>query len=206
MSDVVTSAPATTQAEVTATSPDAQEASAASGAEGQAASTQNGQEPQAQGEAAAEQAFALKLPENALLDASHVEDLALFAKELGLKPEQAQAQLEREHTLFADLVEAQAQAKDEQTKAWFEEVKNDRELGGEAFKENAEFVRRAVETFFDKETRAIFDQTGLGNHPGLFRGFLKLSKLIANDKLVQSSNQVSGEKSAAELLYGPNKN
>jgi hypothetical protein len=146
--------------------------------------------------------YELKLPEGSLLDQTAIDRIAQIAKEHKLSNEEAQGELEREHEAVASFVEGQQAAFQKQTQAWFETCQNDKDVGGVAFKENAEIAKRAIEHFFDGETKKILNETGWGNHPDLFKGFVKLGRMLSDDKLVMPQSQGGGQRSKAEILYG----
>lgn len=151
--------------------------------------------------------YELKMPEGSLLDPSRIEQIAQFAKEQEMSNEEAQGVLEAEHEAVASFVEGQQAAFEKQTQAWFEECQNDKDVGGAAFKENAEVAKRAIDYLFDAETKKILNETGWGNHPSLFKGFVRLGRMLKEDNLVLSSQPAPGsKKSKEEVLYGSSNN
>jgi len=151
----------------------------------------------------AEVKYDLKLPEKSPLDAAHVEKIAAFAKERGFSQEQAQAVLERESAIVAEQAERQKAAVAEKVNSWLPMAKTDKEIGGEAFAQNAEIAKRVVERFGTPEFKQALNETGLGNHPELVRVFVRIGKQMTEDQLVLPGSQVRSEpKGAAEVLYG----
>jgi hypothetical protein len=166
------------------------------------------EKPRAEAQAPSEQKpavpekYDLKLPEGSSLDASYVEKVASYAKEQKLSNEQAQAVLERENTAVATYVESQKDQLKKQTETWVESLRGDKELGGEAFKENVELAKRVVHRFGSEEFRKTLSETGLGNHPELVRVFARIGKEMAEDKLVHPGSQSGGKKSLESIFYG----
>jgi hypothetical protein len=147
--------------------------------------------------------YDLKLPEGSLLDAGRIEEIALLAKEKGLSNEQAQLVLEREHAAVASFAERQMEQLKERQSEWIEAVKNDKELGGEALKENVEFAKRAIERFGSEALKNELNTSRLGDHPEVVRVFAKIGRAMANDSFVHAGAQATGKKrSHAEVLYG----
>jgi len=145
----------------------------------------------------------LKLPENSTLDPKVVDEVVSFAKEQKLTQAQAQAILERENNAVASYAQAQEnQLKEVSNGVWLEELKNDKELGGEKFKENIHIAGQAFARYSTPEFTALMKKTGLGNHPELNRIFFKIGKEMANDKLVQGGKVPNGTKSIVDRLYG----
>lgn len=148
--------------------------------------------------------YDLKLPEGSQLDAARVEKIASFAKERGLSNEQAQVILERESSAVNEHVEAQ-KAQFEQRKAgWMSEIQADKEIGGEAFKENAERAKRVVDRFGSDTFKKILNDTGLGNHPELVRLFSRIGKDMAEDRMVLPNASSSGEAKRIQDVFYPN--
>lgn len=138
--------------------------------------------------------YDIKLPKDSKLDGKVIEDVASFAKANGLSNEKAQAILERESTRFAAYVEeAQAQQmkqiEDEQ-KAWIEELKTDKEIGGEKLPKTVELTKRFLEKVAPKGMVELLDQTGIGNNPMFIRFVMNAIKAgnFAEDTMVSGAS------------------
>jgi len=58
-------------------------------------------------------------------------------------------------------------------------------------------------SFFDDEAKEIFKRSGIGNHPGILRGFAKIGRSMGEHKFVDGKPAGVGEvKSLEELMYG----
>lgn len=146
--------------------------------------------------------YDLKLPKDSALDEGVVDEIAEFAKEQGLSNDQAQNILEREDKAVKEYANAQVEGLKEKSTQWVEEAKNDKELGGENFKENVEHAHRALEKFGSKQLKDTLESTGLGNHPELVRVFSRIGKAMADDTIVRPGSEGSKQKSAEEIMYG----
>ena len=164
-------------------------------------------------EEAGTEEYEISLPEGSSLDPVHAEEIATLATELGLDGEQAQAWLNRESEIVADMLEnaytivnEQSQAAmDEVSSEWLEQVKNDPEIGGDKLAESAELSKRFVESYFPKELQDWLDETGFGGHPEAIRGFYKaaLDLGIGGDGFEKGNAAGQAKKkSDAELFYG----
>lgn len=146
--------------------------------------------------------YELKLPEGSVLKPSDIERVSSYAKEQGLSQDQAQKVLELEHAAtasYAKALDAEFKAKQE---SWIQTSTNDPEIGGAAFKENAELAYRAVQKFATPEFVKALETTGLGNHPELVRTFLRIGKAMGSDSLVRpGSSDPVGKRSVADILY-----
>lgn len=153
------------------------------------------------------EAYDLKLPKDSLLDQAKLADVASYAKAKGLTNEEAQEVLERENASIAAYVDTQKKQQEEawekQKEEWVTEWKNDKEIGGEEFKKNAELAKRIVDRFGDAAFKEELNRTGFGNHPGLGRLLVKLGKAMSEDQLVIPGASPVGveKKSLAEVLY-----
>lgn len=146
--------------------------------------------------------YDLKLPKDSALSEAHLEKLSVYAKEKGLSNEQAQSLLERESQAVSDYVTNLKETQSKMTETWFEQAKGDKEIGGEAFKQNAELAKRVVSRFGTDDFKKELNKTGLGNHPELLRVFSRIGKAMSEDQLVIPGVQAGGKKSIESLLYG----
>jgi hypothetical protein len=151
--------------------------------------------------------YDIKLPEGSKLDASHVEKIALFAKERGLSNEDAQAIVERDQKLLSAREEAMTQEVRKIVEGWPTQAKADPEIGGEAFDKNVELAKRVVDRI-DKEgsLKKLLNESGYGNHPDVLRAFVRMGKMMTEDQLVIPGAQAGGKKSIEEVFYGPQAN
>ena len=147
--------------------------------------------------------FDLKLPENSLLSNDAVEELTAIAKENGLNAEQAQRLLDIQSETVAEFNDVLQKDFEDQVEAWGDEIRADKEYGGEKLGENAELAKRAVKAFAGEEFLQELDDTGYGNHPRLFKMLVKIGREIEAGGLVLSNAQSNQPKSMAEAFYGP---
>lgn len=147
--------------------------------------------------------YELKLPEGSLLATETVQKIEEFAKANKLSPEKAQELLVREDALLKSHVESQLSAHNERVESWRVAASKDKEIGGEAFGQNAELAKRAVEKFGSTELKQMLDVTGFGNHPEVIRVFARIGKAMSEDKIISGGAPPSApQKSIAEKFYG----
>lgn len=65
----------------------------------------------------------------------------------------------------------------------------DPEFGGDKFAEATGVAKMAVEAFFKPEFAKFLNDTGLGNHPEMIRGFLKIGSQMKQDGFVPGGKQ-----------------
>lgn len=121
------------------------------------------------------------MPEGIELDKSGTEEFVAIAKELKL-PQDAAKKL-------VDLEVKRIRAGQEQhtalVESWAEQVKADKDLGGEKLDENLAVARKAIDTFGTPELKGLLNSTGLGNHPEVVRLAYKIGKAISEDGFVR---------------------
>ncbi|HGM6654497.1 MULTISPECIES: peptidase [Serratia] len=135
-------------------------------------------------------------PEGQELDANALAVFEPIAKELGLSQEQAQKLVD----IYPQIQQQQAEAWSKQVSDWGEQVKADKEIGGDKFNASVGAAQRALDQFGNPELREYLNASGLGNHPALVRFCAKVGKAMAEDTFVVPNQ--GGQRSAADILYG----
>jgi len=140
------------------------------------------------------------LAEGVTLDNGAMEVASPLFKDLGLNQDQAQKAVDA----FTQIRQAEAkQVSDDFNKQcddWEASSKADKEFGGDAFNANAASSARAMDTFGSPELRTLFNDTGIGNHPEVFKFFAKVGRTVAEDT-PGSGNPPGGKKDRAESMY-----
>lgn len=140
------------------------------------------------------------MPEGVMLDSEVAAEFRTVAKELNLTQEQAQR--------VADLGARQAQkaagANVEVIKharaEWSASAAADKEFGGEGFKANMAYARKALDTFGTPELRNVLNGSGLGDHPEFIRFMYRAGKAISADTFVPGG-AAKAPKTDAEVFY-----
>ena len=125
--------------------------------------------------------------------------LAVFepiAKELGLSQEQAQKLVD----IYPQIQQQQAEAWSKQVTDWGDQVKADKEIGGDKLTASVGQAQKALDQFGTPALREYLESSGLGNHPELVRAFAKVGKMMSEDKIIMPNQ--GGQRSAADVLYG----
>lgn len=148
--------------------------------------------------------YELKLPEGSQLKADALEKIASFAKEQGFTNEQAQKLVDAKSDAVSEFVAQQQEDINKKIRIdWVEEAKADKEIGGEAFGKNAELAKRVVDRYFTDSFKKALNDTGLGNHPELIRGFVRMGKKMSESEFVIPGAQNTGNKKSMEdVFYG----
>lgn len=179
-----------------AASPDATKADADTGKpEGDNA---DGDKPEGDKQPVAPEKYEFTAPEGVVLDAEAVAAFEPVAREMNLTNEQAQKLVE----LQTQFVQKQQQQWDQTVESWVSAIKTDKEIGGEALKQNITLAQRAISEYGTPELQAALDSTRMGNHPELVRVFARIGKAMAEDTFVGGSKPAAQKKSDADVLFG----
>ncbi|KKY89823.1 peptidase [Enterobacter cloacae] len=144
--------------------------------------------------------YEFQAAEGVELDTEALKDFEPVARELNLTNEQAQKLVDAYPKILAGVQQRQADAWQKQTEGWAEAVKADKEIGGDKLESNLSAAQRALDQFGNPELKEYLNVTGMGNHPELVKAFVKIGKTMSEDGMV--SGKQSGQRSAAEVLYG----
>ncbi|CAI1205225.1 Uncharacterised protein [Serratia entomophila] len=145
---------------------------------------------------AAPEKYEFAAPEGQELDANALSVFEPIAKELGLTQEQAQKLVD----IYPQIQQQQAEAWSKQVADWGEQVKADKEIGGDKFTASVGLAQRALDQFGNSELREYLQASGLGNHPALVRFCAKVGNSMAEDSFVVPNQ--GGQRSTADILYG----
>jgi hypothetical protein len=146
------------------------------------------------------ESYELKMPEGVQLDSAAAEEFTAIAKELKLD----QAAAQKLADIGAKMATRQAEAHAQLVETWTEQVKTDKEIGGDKLDENLGVARKAIDTFGSPELKALLNSTGLGNHPEVVKLAFKVGKAISEDRFVTGSPK-GAETDMAKKLF-PNMN
>jgi hypothetical protein len=103
------------------------------------------------------------------------------------------------------MAQRQADAHAQLVETWTEQVKTDKEIGGDKLAENLGVARKAIDTFGSPELKALLNSTGLGNHPEVVKLAFKVGKAISEDGFVSGSPKGNTTNDPAKKLF-PNMN
>jgi hypothetical protein len=146
------------------------------------------------------ESYELKMPDGVQLDSAAAEEFTAIAKELKLD----QAAAQKLADIGAKMATRQAEAHAQLVETWTEQVKTDKEIGGDKLDQNLGIARKAIDTFGSPELKALLNSTGLGNHPEVVKLAFKVGKAISEDRFV-TGNPKGAETDMAKKLF-PNMN
>lgn len=143
------------------------------------------------------------LPEGVDYDEHVLGAYAEAVADLKLPTDAAQQLLERITPVMNQRAQEQLQ---EQMAQWEQEVRADKELGGDKLQENLTVARKFLDSIGSPELVQLLDRTGFGNNVHVIRAFYRAGKAISEDKFVGSGNsagkgQPQGFAELARALY-----
>lgn len=145
----------------------------------------------------AEVDYKFEVPEGVTLDEARTTEFVAIAKELKLPKESAQKVVD----LAVKHEQARAEAHVAQVGEWAAAVKADKDLGGDKLGESRAVAKKAID-LGPPELKQFLNDTGLGNHPAIFRWAHAVGKAMSEDNFVQGTKAPAGPvKSQADRLY-----
>ena len=155
------------------------------------------------GQGAPENYEAFTLPEGMELDKSLVEGVTPIFKELGLDQGSAQKLVDAYNAAQTQRGEADNEAQADMVKGWNEELKADKDFGGDKFDENIATAKKAIKEFGSPELTDMMNSTGIGSHPEFVKFVFKIGSMMSEDSFRHSGDGAGGEKKGhAQILYG----
>lgn len=86
-------------------------------------------------------------------------------------------------------------------KEWEEQVRNDKEIGGDKLEENLSIAKKAAKEIGGDSLIAALEETGVGSHPEIVRVFVRIGKLLEEDKVLSTGGVKSESKDPLIELY-----
>ena len=134
------------------------------------------------------------LPEGIDMDAGTLDAFKGLAKELNIPQEAAQKLIDLQTTMVAKQADEYQKAVVAQGQKWAAEVKSDPELGGENYDKSVASAIKVIQSFGDPALTELLNDSGLGNHPALFKFCHRISAAISEDKFVMPGSQTNAPK------------
>lgn len=148
---------------------------------------------------------AFKVPQGMTLHDSVLTEFQGVAKELGLPQDKAQLVIDRLAPKIAERQQAHlGELMAETRKGWRDSITADKELGGTNAEATFGTAKRAMDAFFSPDFVKFLEDTGLGDHPEMVRGFVKVGQLVKQDG-THVQGGANNQPDLAKRLY-PNSN
>ena len=134
------------------------------------------------------------LPEGMEMDADVLGEFKNLAKELNIPQAKAQQLIDFQTQLATKQAEQYQAAVTKQSQDWAAAIKNDPDVGGENYDKSVASAVKVIEAFGDPSLKELLNNSGLGNHPALFKFCHRISAAIAEDKFVMPGSQTDTPK------------
>jgi hypothetical protein len=146
--------------------------------------------------------YDIKLSDGIELDAALLEKASPVMKEIGL----TNAQATKLAGVLAETRKAEFDALNERhqkvTTDWQNEIKADKDFGGDNLDTSLNNANRVIATFGDDAFRRDLTEIGMGNHPGLFRLLVRVGNALSDDKPASSETAAAPPKAPETAMYG----
>ncbi len=177
---------------------------AANTGDGETAAAATGEE--GEGTVAPPSPYPVTVPEGMVLNEALMTAVTPILQKMNLNLEQVQELSDAVSQAEAAKEEAKkkedAQAFLDQAKTWQEEVKTDKELGGQKYTENLAMANQALKQFGSPELITLLTETGLGNHKEVVRAFHNVGKQLLEGAIVPGNPTGGENETLADRLYG----
>lgn len=142
-----------------------------------------------------------KLPETFKVQDESMTEFKTFAKAHNLSQKDAQALVDLQTKVFSDGIKnIQKQWQETQT-AWRDEVKADKEIGGDNYNEALSVAKTVVDVFGNDKFKKAVESTGMGNHPEFIRFLYNIGKEFADDEVLAGGAGPRPALNPAKVLY-----
>lgn len=141
------------------------------------------------------------LPEGVSLGDEMMGKFGTLGKELNLNQESAQKLVDLAVSHTQGLVKEQTDGWSKIREGWVNEIKSDKDFGGNNFSETVERAKRSLGKYGSPELIKSLESTGYGDNPELIKLLSRIDKVVGEDKTIDGT-AIKGEKSAADTIYG----
>lgn len=154
------------------------------------------QAPAAAPAPAAEVAYEFKAPDGMELDKDAVGAFTTIAKDLKLAPDAAQKVVD----IAVGMQQRAVEAHTKQVAEWADQVKADKELGGDKLAQTLATAQKAL-ALGPPELKQLLNDSGLGNHPAVVRFMHTVGKALSEDRFVPSTGGAAASPDDAARFY-----
>jgi hypothetical protein len=140
---------------------------------------------------------ALVLPEGVTLDEKVMEDYKKLVEKFDPQKGLEFLVAAREGAVNDLQKQVTDKVKEQRTK-WLADAKADKEIGGTAWEDSILTARKAVDILGGDTLRELLNKSGLGDHPGIIRAFVRVGKSISEDSIAGKGVDAPTPKTADE--------
>lgn len=143
--------------------------------------------------------YVLEAPVNVVMDDEITELFTTTSKELKLSQEEATKMAE----VGFKILEKQHDAAIAEVAKWKQTVETDPVLGGANLVASQDVAEAGVDAIASPELKQLLIETGMSNHPEVFKAFHKLGMMIKDDSFVSGgSRSATTETTRAQRMFG----
>ena len=143
----------------------------------------------------------LKLPEGMELAPESLEAFEPVAKELGLSQESAQRLMDIHTAALKQATEASYRAYETMQTSWVDEIKADKEIGGDNLTPTLASISKVLTQFGDPNIKSALSLTGAGNNPAIVRTLARMAKALTEGGHIAGVPPKAPEGKGAHALY-----
>lgn len=152
--------------------------------------------------AGAPEKYEFTLPDGYTLDAEKAGQFEAFARSNNLTNDAANEALKLAVDHVQSLQQAQLDGWKEQVEAWGNEIRADKDLGGEKLDASVAIAQKAIARFGSPELVDYLEASGLGNFPPLVRFCYQIGTRISEGGMIAGAGAGEGRRSTADVFYG----
>lgn len=145
--------------------------------------------------------YELSKPEDSLLSDADMERIASYAKEQGLSKDAAEKLVTDRDAAVKDFHQNNLDNHKVLVDKWANDCKDDKEIGGENYKESVIHAKTAIDRFATEEFKKQLNDTGFGNNPEVVRIFARIGRAMDSDSVVRGGAAQGSGKSAEHILF-----
>jgi hypothetical protein len=138
-------------------------------------------EPEEKADEVPENYSDFQMPEGIEIDTDLLGEAVPLFKELKLNQEQAQKLVDLQAKSVQKFTESQTSQRNDTIVGWENDIKADKDIGGDNFDQNLSIAKEAVDKFGTPELTKFLADSGAGSHPEIVRMFVKIGNLTRED-------------------------
>ena len=146
--------------------------------------------------------YEFELPEEFVLAEENKTEFEAFARENKLSNESANKALGMAVKHVQKLQEEAAQQWRDEVEGWGKSIQADKELGGDKLQASISFAQKTIAKFGSPELVSFLNESGIGNHPELFRFCHRIGMQISEGGVITGDGVGESRKSTADVFYG----
>lgn len=146
--------------------------------------------------------YEFKFPEGMTVSEATLSKFSTTAKEMGLSQDGAQKLMDLAMENATNQIKESVAQWDETRMKWVEELKADKEFGGDKLPETITRAKRTLGAFSTPGLLEFLETSGFGDNAELIKLFARIDKKIGEDKVIEGTTANNTQLSDAELIYG----